>query len=481
MLSDMKPFKLAGNVYFVGTNEASSHLIDTGKGLILIDSGYERTADKIVDSMKILGFDIADVKYIIHSHGHYDHTGGTGRLLELCNARTLMHKADLKYINSSFNVDIFVKDGDTLKLGNTEIVFYETPGHTEGSISFFFDVTENGTYYRVGMFGGAGVNQLKKAYMQKHDVSHLMRGAFFSSIERLKKEKVDIMLGNHCWHNHTQMRYEQSLVSKENPFVDSMIWNKFLEKCERELERIINEDSRTEFINYAHRGASEYAPENTLLSFNLGIFMGANGIETDVQLTKDGVPVLFHDDKLMRVTGETGCIADYTFEELQSFNVKNNGFEDKIMKFEDFLKIFGFRNLTFAIELKSFGTAKAVADLIRKYRLEKKVVITSFKLEEIYAMREYAPELKCGYLTQDTSDELLCNLKNHGVEEYCPKAALATAENVRYWHRLGFNVRVWGVTDEEIMKTAYDAGVDGMTVNFPDKLKNFIWSAGIGF
>ena len=185
MLSDMKPFKLAGNVYFVGTNEASSHLIDTGKGLILIDSGYERTADKIVDSMKILGFDIADVKYIIHSHGHYDHTGGTGRLLELCNARTLMHKADLKYINSSFNVDIFVKDGDTLKLGNTEIVFYETPGHTEGSISFFFDVTENGTYYRVGMFGGAGVNQLKKAYMQKHDVSHLMRGAFFSSIEHI--------------------------------------------------------------------------------------------------------------------------------------------------------------------------------------------------------------------------------------------------------------------------------------------------------
>ena len=235
------------------------------------------------------------------------------------------------------------------------------------------------------------------------------------------------------------------------------------------------------FVNYAHRGASEYAPENTLLSFNLGIFMGANGIETDVQITKDGVPVLFHDDKLRRVTGEEGCIADYTFEELQSFNVKNNELEDKIMKFEDFLKIFGFRNLTFAIELKNFGTAKPVADLIRKYKLENKVVITSFKLEEIYAMREYAPELRCGYLTQNTSDELLCDLKKHGVEEYCPHAELVTKENVHHWHRMGFNVRAWGVADEEIMEAAYEAGVDGMTVNFPDRLRDLIWSAGIGF
>lgn len=116
--------------------------------------------------------------------------------------------------------------------------------------------------------------------------------------------------------------------------------------------------------------------------------MGANGIETDVQIAKDGIPVLFHDDKLQRVTGETGCIGDYTFDELQSIRVKNNGFEDKIIKFEDFLKFFGFCDLTFAVELKQFGTAKPVADMIRKYGLEKKVVITSFKLEEVYAMRD---------------------------------------------------------------------------------------------
>ena len=71
------------------------------------------------------------------------------------------------------------------------------------------------------------------------------------------------------------------------------------------------------FVNYAHRGASEYLPENTLLAFYTGIYMGANGIETDVQRTRDGVLVLFHDDTLQRVTGQSGCIADYTFEQLQ--------------------------------------------------------------------------------------------------------------------------------------------------------------------
>ena len=81
MLGDMKPFRLAGNIYFVGTYKASSHLIDTGDGLILIDTGYEETADVIVESVGALGFDIRDIKYILHSHGHYDHAGGFGAFL----------------------------------------------------------------------------------------------------------------------------------------------------------------------------------------------------------------------------------------------------------------------------------------------------------------------------------------------------------------------------------------------------------------
>lgn len=228
------------------------------------------------------------------------------------------------------------------------------------------------------------------------------------------------------------------------------------------------------FINYAHRGASEYAPENTMLSFNLGIYMGANGIETDVQLTKDGVAVLFHDDTLKRVTGAEGSIGDYTFEELQRLRVANGLLEDRILKFEDFLRFFGFRDLTFAIELKQTGAEKIVADLIYKYNMENRVVITSFIMEAVCAMREYAPELSCGFLAMNVDDELLAKLKEAGIDELCPEAKILDANKVKEWHNMGFNVRAWGVLNTDLMEKAYLSGVDGMTVNFPDKLTELL-------
>jgi len=228
------------------------------------------------------------------------------------------------------------------------------------------------------------------------------------------------------------------------------------------------------FINYAHRGASEYTPENTFLAFYTGLFMNANGIETDVQKTKDGILVLFHDDTLKRVTGEEGSVADYTFEELQAFSVKKDKFSDKIVMFEDFLKKFAFRDITFAIELKFEGYEKETAELIYKYHAENKVIITSFNFNCLVNIKKCAPGLKTGFLTDNDNEETFEKMKKADVFEYCPKAAIITKEKVNVWHKNGFNVRAWGVYDEELMKMSYEAGVDGMTVNFPDKLYNYI-------
>ncbi len=229
-----------------------------------------------------------------------------------------------------------------------------------------------------------------------------------------------------------------------------------------------------QFVNYAHRGASHYAPENTLMSFYLGMQMGANGIETDVHSTKDGVIVLFHDDTLERVTGETGAVSDYTWEQLQKFNVQKGELFDKIPSFEDFLQHFAFRDITFAIELKQKDVVAATADLIYQYGIAEKTVVTSFDYEELLKMREYAPDLRTGYLTSEVTEELLADMRRRNITEICPKADILTRENVAYWHSLGFGVRAWGIRDEAVMKQAYDCGVDGMTVNFPDKLKTYI-------
>ncbi len=229
------------------------------------------------------------------------------------------------------------------------------------------------------------------------------------------------------------------------------------------------------FVVYAHRGASEYAPENTMSSFQMGVQMGANGIETDVRRTKDGVLVLFHDKDFTRVIGCEGCIGDYTYEELMQFRVKNakTDTEDIIIKFEDFLRYLGFRDLHFAIELKEDLAEETIA-MLDKYNMKDKAIITSCQFDYIKRVKELRPDWRVGYLVREVNDQVLSDLASIGGEQLCPKAILVTAENVEKWHGMGLNVRAWGVTDFNLMKNAYDCGVDGMTVNFPDQLIRYM-------
>ena len=229
------------------------------------------------------------------------------------------------------------------------------------------------------------------------------------------------------------------------------------------------------FVVYAHRGASEYAPENTMSSFLLGVQMGANGIETDVRKTKDGVLVLFHDGDFKRVIGCEGCIADYTYEELMQFRVKNEktDTQDIIIKFEDFLRYLGFRDLHFAIELKEDLAEETVA-MLDKFNMKDKAIITSFKFDYIKRVKELRPDWRIGYLVREVTDEVLADLASVGGEQLCPRATFVNAEDVAKWHAMGLNVRAWGVANFDLMKNAYDCGVDGMTVNFPDQLIRYM-------
>lgn len=234
----MKPFKIIGNVYFVGTFQASSHLIDTGDGLILIDTGYANTLDLVIESIGELGFNLKDIKYIINTHWHGDHTQGTKGMVELTGAKTLIGRYDEEKAKTFFDPDILVKDDDTLSLGNTTISFLETPGHTKGTISFFFETKDGGTTYRVGMFGGAGANTMVKGHFDYEGC----REDYRNSIHRLKKENVDVFIGNHVWNNDTETKGKLLLEKGENKFIDKQIWSEFLDFCEKRLDNKILQD-----------------------------------------------------------------------------------------------------------------------------------------------------------------------------------------------------------------------------------------------
>ena len=234
----MEPFRIIGNVYFVGTFQASCHLIDTGDGLILVDPGYSDAFYLVLRSIYKLGFQPEDIRYILCTHFHWDHTEATKALVDLCGAKTLIGRRDGEKVKAYFDPDILISDGDTLTLGNTTLSFLETPGHTAGTISFFFDVVEGDRVYRAGMFGGAGANTLKKGCFDYEGC----REEYRASLHRLRRERVDVFLGNHTWNNDTFRKGQLLLETGENRFVEPELWHRFLDHCEARLDRVIAKD-----------------------------------------------------------------------------------------------------------------------------------------------------------------------------------------------------------------------------------------------
>ena len=236
---EIEPFKIVGNVYFVGTTPASSHLIDTGEGLILIDTGYSDTLFLLVNSIYKLGFSPYDIKYIIHTHWHGDHTAATAPLVHMTGAKTMISEKDYEKALPFFTADILLKEGDTVELGNTKIDIIETPGHTKGTISLFFETEENGKKYQVGTFGGAGANTLIEG---KFDYDNC-REDYRSSLNKLRKRNVDVFIGNHVWNNDTEAKGKILKETGENKFIDSKIWFEFLDFCESRLNSLIEKES----------------------------------------------------------------------------------------------------------------------------------------------------------------------------------------------------------------------------------------------
>lgn len=234
----MEPFKIIGNTYFTGCFPASSHMIDTGDGLILIDTGYADTLFLLINSIYKLGFSPYDVKYIIHTHWHSDHSEATAGLVHLTGAKTYIGKKDAEKVRRYFEPDVLLSEGDVISLGNTRIEVVETPGHTEGTISLFYETEDNGKIYQVGTFGGAGANTLAKG---KFDYDNC-RSDYLNSLNKLRERKVDVFIGNHVWNNDTERKARILKATGENQFIDNNIWYDFLDFCEKRLYETINKD-----------------------------------------------------------------------------------------------------------------------------------------------------------------------------------------------------------------------------------------------
>ena len=229
---------------------------------------------------------------------------------------------------------------------------------------------------------------------------------------------------------------------------------------------------------WAHRGASGYAPENTLPAFQKAFQMGADGIELDVQMTKDGELVVCHDETIGRTSNGSGWIKDKTLAELKSldFSCGQKDFAGvTIPTMREVFELLAPTDMIINIELKTgivfyLGMTKKLLELTSECGFSDRVIYSSFNHYTIKHIREIAPEAKLGFLYADGTIDMPSYAIKHGVQALHP--ALYNIQFpgfIEECRQRGLAVNVWTVNEEEHLGLCCKAGVDAIITNYPDK------------
>ena len=241
-------------------------------------------------------------------------------------------------------------------------------------------------------------------------------------------------------------------------------------------------------LNFAHRGFRSKYPENTILAFSKAVEAGAHGIEFDVHLSSDGIPVIIHDETLERTCGVFGFVKDKPLEELRRLNAAA-GFvrassaaaplHEKIPSFEEYCDFIRHEDIISNIELKTGifeypGIEEKMLALLKKYGLIEKCIVSSFNHESVVRIKNLAPHIECGFLVDSWELDPAPYLKRYGIECYHPPAYRLTKEFVENLHRAGFKVNAWfGAVQTDyarILKTAPDI----LITDYPDKIAELL-------
>jgi metallo-beta-lactamase class B len=243
------PFKVMDNLYYVGPGFVSVWLIPTSQGLILIDTAQEPYVDTVIDNIRKVGFDPKNIKYILLTHGHLDHFGGAAKIQKLSGARVALSEADWNFMSmqeanqikngrgpkpgdEAPKKDMVIKEGDTIKLGDTSLKVYIMPGHTPGSVTYTFTAFDNKKPYKALVFGGPGPRNGVQGGTE-----------FLASVERLEKDFADtqVAVNVHSYLNSYPYPHDMGILELRdlkaknpngpNPFISNALWREWLKQA----------------------------------------------------------------------------------------------------------------------------------------------------------------------------------------------------------------------------------------------------------
>ncbi|MFD1850557.1 glycerophosphodiester phosphodiesterase [Oceanobacillus bengalensis] len=232
----------------------------------------------------------------------------------------------------------------------------------------------------------------------------------------------------------------------------------------------------------AHRGASKYAPENTLPAFELAYQMKANGIETDVQLTKDNIPILIHDEKVNRTTNGTGYVKDLTYREIKVLDAGSWFSSDftgtTILSLEEFLEWIRFKPLYLNIELKNNKIdykhlESIVYENLMKYQLLDRTTLSTFNPSSVERLKPMNQSIGVAFLTSKKKSNLVSHAKKLGANALHIKYKLLNKALVEKCQQQKMPVRVYTINKEPSMKKCFSLNCDAIFTDVPDIALNY--------
>jgi metallo-beta-lactamase class B len=205
-----RPVKVFDNLYFVGQTEYSAWAVTTSDGIIVIDPIFDYSVeDEVVGGLKAMGFDPANIKYVLVSHAHYDHVGGASYLQDRFNAKVILSEADWRLLEGTKSPwrkprrEIVATDGQKLTLGDTTLTLHITPGHTLGTISTLIPVRDGAARHTAAYWGGTAFNWVtnRAGYITPERPDRFWFDKYIESTARFRglarAARADVILSNH--------------------------------------------------------------------------------------------------------------------------------------------------------------------------------------------------------------------------------------------------------------------------------------------
>ncbi len=222
---------------------------------------------------------------------------------------------------------------------------------------------------------------------------------------------------------------------------------------------------------YAHRGYSEKYPENTMLAFQKAVEFGADGIETDVHQTKDGILVLCHDESIDRTSDGYGQIKDMTYEELLKYDFGKYSYLNlSIPRLDELLALAKETGIELNIEIKTDhyhyeGIEKKVLDMINDYGILDQVMFSSFCLDSLLILRKLDPNVRIGYLFEDDFEEHVTLAKQAHCDYIHPEYVFLDDAMMQRFNLENIGINAWTINEREDMEFFLAHGLRGCITN----------------